>query len=249
MASNADPAGNAAPNVPPPAAPIPPSGGAPSSKPTDGSAKAPITQAPGKPEKQGKRSYYWWKQLPRFFGFNELNENWQLLDPNELNALLATVDAEAAEKIRRDVEVLDHEVLRLFRRLDHEAAKQQNRYRRIQLEYALLALTATVLGSIMALTLESAPWLTPILGIGETAVALFTAFIVALTSDEPPQQLWLQNRLRAEFLRREYFRYLMRLAPYDNIPDDFDRETLLAKRAADINRGFFPELPQPNQQQ
>ncbi|NOG51295.1 MAG: hypothetical protein HND48_19125 [Chloroflexi bacterium] len=52
-----------------------------------------------------------------------------------------------------------------------------------------------------------------------------------------------RDRLKAEHLRREYFRYLMRLEPYDGIEDRFDRETLLAKRAADINRGFFPESP------
>jgi hypothetical protein len=97
----------------------------------------------------------------------------------------------------------------------------------------------------MALTLESNPGLTPFLGFTETFIALLTTFIVTVTSDEPPQQLWLQNRLRAEVLRREYFRYLMRLKPYDAIEDEFDRETLLAKRAADINRGFFPDQPQP----
>jgi hypothetical protein len=39
----------------------------------------------------------------------------------------------------------------------------------------------------------------------------------------------------------------MRLSPYDNIADDFDRESLLAKRAADINRGFFPDQPQSSE--
>lgn len=234
MSSNPAPAGD-------PISSMPPNPGVearvPASEKKEG---APITQSPSR-----QRSWLpaWWRQLPRFFGFNPFREDFQLLDQKQLAELLANCDPVAASRIQRDIEVLDHEVLRLFRRLDYEAARQQNRYRRVQLEFAFLALFATVLGSIMALTLESNPWLTPYLGLGETVIALLTAFIVALTSDEPPQQLWLQNRLRAEFLRREYFRYLMRLAPYDTISDDFDRETLLAKRAADINRGFFPEQP------
>ena len=186
----------------------------------------------------------WFKYLPKL-RFNEFDESpaFQLLPEDELNAMLATCTPEAAQSILPDLHVLDKEVLRLFRRLDYEAARQQNRYRRSQLMYALLALAATIVGSVMALTLESAPGLTPWLGGIETIIAGLTSFIAALTADEPPQQLWLQNRLKAEHLRREYFRYLMRLEPYDGIEDRFDRETLLAKRAADINRGFFPESP------
>ncbi|MBK8137877.1 MAG: DUF4231 domain-containing protein [Chloroflexi bacterium] len=235
MSSNSAPSGDPTPSVPPnPVQEARP--------PATGGGPAPISQSPNK-----YRTWLpaWWRQLPRFFGFNEFRNDFELLDPRQLKELLASCDAVVAARIERDIEVLDHEVLRLFRRLDHEAAKQQNRYRRVQLEFALLALVATVLGSIMALTLETTPSLTPWLGLAETVIALLTSFIVALTSDEPPQQLWLQNRLRAEFLRREYFRYLMRLMPYDGLDDDFDRESLLAKRAADINRGFFPELPQP----
>lgn len=208
-------------------------------------SQAPVTQAPQKNVSPWVPA--WWRQLPRFRSFNKFDDSFQLLNPGQLETMLRNVEPEIADRIRRDIEVLDHEVLRLFRRLDYEAARQQNRFRRVQLEYAFLALVATILGSIMALTLESNPHLTPVLGFGETAVALLTAFIVTITSDEPPQQLWLQNRLRAEHLRREYFRYLMRLAPYDAITDDFDRESLLAKRAADINRGFFPELAAPTE--
>ena len=207
--------------------------------------QTPVSQAP----KQNVSPWIpaWWRQLPYFFRFNKFDDTFQLLNPQQLEGLLKDVEPEVAGRIRRDIEVLEHEVLRLFRRLDYEAARQQNRYRRVQLEYAFLALVATILGSIMALTLESNPGFTPVLGFAETGIALLTAFILTITSDEPPQQLWLQNRLRAEHLRREYFRYLMRLSPYDTIADDFDRESLLAKRAADINRGFFPEQSQPSE--
>ena len=60
----------------------------------------------------------------------------------------------------------------------------------------------------------------------------------AALRDADATRAWLVTTLR-----REYFRYLMRLEPYDGVEDRFDRETLLAKRAADINRGFFPESP------
>lgn len=240
MSSNPTPSspGGSPPVVTPPSAtptPVPPSA----------ANNQAISQAPER--SVGAWVPAWWRQLPFFLRFNKFDDSFQLLDPQQLNSMLTEVEPDVAARIRRDLEVLDHEVLRLFRRLDYEAAHQQNRYRRVQLEYAFLALVATILGSIMALTLESNPDLTPVLGFGETTVALLTAFIVTLTSDEPPQQLWLQNRLRAEHLRREYFRYLMHLTPYTGITDDFDRETLLAKRAADINRGFFPEQSHPNE--
>jgi hypothetical protein len=201
----------------------------------------PVSQAPEKRVRPWVPA--WWRQLPAFGRFNPFDDKFQLIEPKQLQAMLAEADPAAAARMRHDLDVLEHEVLRLFRRLDYEAARQQNRFRRVQIQYAFLALVATILGSIMALTLESHPQWTPVLGFAETFVALFTAFIVTVTSDEPPQQLWLQNRLRAEHLRREYFRYLMRLKPYDAIADQFDRETLLAKRAADINRGFFPDQP------
>lgn len=241
MASNPPPIDQPG-EVPPPPVPEAPTPrpATPPQKPPRYEPPEPITQ-----DKRVQREWVpeWFKQLPRF-RFNSYNDTFQLLPAEELNAMLASCTPQAAQAILDDLAVLDQEVLRLFRRVDYEAARQQNRYRRAQLLYAVLALAATVVGSIMALTLESRPDLTPWLGGLETIIAGMTSFIAAITSDEPPQQLWLQNRLKAEHLRREYFRYLMRLEPYDGITDRFDRETLLAKRAADINRGFFPETPQ-----
>ncbi|NOG51296.1 MAG: hypothetical protein HND48_19130 [Chloroflexi bacterium] len=89
------------------------------------SRRRPARRASGFPE--------WFKYLPKL-RFNEFDESpaFQLLPEDELNAMLATCTPEATQSILEDLNVLDKEVLRLFRRLDYEAARQQNRYRRSQ---------------------------------------------------------------------------------------------------------------------
>lgn len=200
----------------------------------------PITQ-----DRSPARSWVplWLRQFP-VFRFQPFEPTFQLLNAAQLDKILAKSDPAARAKVKRDVEYLEHEVLRLFRERDYEASFHQNRYRLFQLAYMVLALAATIVGSMLALSLESAPHLTPILGAIEAIIAGFTTFFATLSTDEPPQQLWLQNRLRAEFLRREYFRYLMNLAPYSDL-SEFDREQELAYRAANINRGVFPEPQTP----
>lgn len=202
----------------------------------------PISQ---QPKKKPGRTWkpLWFQQLP-VLNFNPPPEKFELLDPEQLKALLKDADPAAREKIMRDIRYLDHQVLRLFRDRDYKASLHQNRYRMFQLAYMLLALLATIVGSFLALSLQSSPALTPYLGALEAILAGVTTFFATLSTDEPPQQLWLQNRLRAEFLRREYFRYLMNLEPYTSL-GDFDREQRLAYRAADINRGVFPENNSP----
>ena len=50
----------------------------------------------------------------------------------------------------------------------------------------------------------------------------------------------MSNRRRAEQLRREYFRFLTRMPPYDEVTG-YRRRMLLSKRVADINRGMHPD--------
>lgn len=197
--------------------------------------QAPVTQ-----EKRHFRDGWpiWLRQMPRL-KFNPPNDKFELIDPGKLEAFLKTVDTEAAQRIRADIQHLDYELLRLFRRRDYEAKLHQNRYRLYQLAYIALAAFATLIGALLALSLNARPELVPWLAFAETVVALMTAYLATISGREPPLPLWMSNRRRAEYLRREYFRYLMNLAPYDEV-HGYEREMLLSRRAADINRGSRP---------
>jgi hypothetical protein len=205
------------------------------SKETSQPQEAPITQ-----ERRGFREGWpvWLRQMPRL-KFPPMSEDFQLIAPDKLEAFLQTVDAEAAERIRSDIKHMEYELLRLFRRRDYEAKLHQNRYRLYQLGYTALATLAMLIGSVLALSLNSWPAMVPWLAFAETVVALMTTFLATISGREPPQTLWLTNRRRAEYLRREYFRYLMNLSPYDAVRG-YEREMLLSRRAADINRGSRP---------
>jgi hypothetical protein len=153
-----------------------------------------------------------------------------------LNAFLQETNASptTSQRIYDDMKHLDHELLRLFRERDYEASYHQNRYRLFQLMYIILATVATIIGAFLALMLESNPDVVPVLGLLETIIALFTTYIATISGRQPPLPLWLENRRKAEGLRREYFRYLMNVPPYDGL-DTVRRRLLLSSRAARIN--------------
>ena len=206
-----------------------------------GPAPSPHMEA-GQPRSQGKlaRAYWptWAKQLP-YTRLPPANPNFQLIDPNELEAALQGADPAEVKRIKDDIAFMDHELLRLFRQQDREAAVQQNRYRLYQIGYILLSALATLIGSLQALTLAGQRELMPWFAFGETVVALCATFLATISGREPPLALYLNSRRRAESLRREYFRYLMNLPPYDSVAGA-QRRMLLSSRAADVNRGVFP---------
>lgn len=194
--------------------------------------KAPITQA-----KRDFRKNWpeWMRQLPQI-RFPEPNENFQLIDSERLAAQVSQVDAEARKRLEDDLQYLDRELLRLFRERDYQAKFQQNRYRTYQIAYMLLATAATLAGSLLAVSLRSAPNTAPLWGFIETLIALLATFLAALSSRDAPLPKWIENRRIAEQLRREYYRYLMDLPPYDLL-EGYNRRKTLSLRAAQINRG------------
>lgn len=209
---------------------------------TPNSAATPKSPAPGSEAKtQGEKNFRqnwpdWAKQLPRVKFTAEPDPNFQLIDRAEMRQLLKDADPEAVRRLEEDMEFIDHELMRLFRQRDFEAAREQNRYRLYQLGFMALATVATVIGSFQALALNSITNLVPYLAFAETVVALLTTYLASISGREPPLPLWLQSRRRAEQMRREYFRFLMNIPPYDEV-DGYERRVLLSKRAADINRG------------
>jgi hypothetical protein len=181
----------------------------------------------------------WLQRMPQY-NFPPPNEDFQLIDRDQLKQVLTGVDEEIVAGIEADIKHMDYELLRLFRKLDYEAKYQQNRYFLYQIAYMVLAFAATLIGSTLALALDAKPGLVPWLAFAETVVALLTTYLATLSGREPPMPLWVSNRRRAEAMRREYFRYLLNLPPYDEVTG-YQREMQLSRRAADINRGFFGE--------
>jgi hypothetical protein len=181
----------------------------------------------------------WVKQLPQW-RFPPPKEEFELIKTAELEKVLADAEPQARQQIMEDIHFLDHELLRLFRERDYNASRQQNRYRLLQLGYMVLAALAALVGSFQALTLIDNPQATAIFAFIETVVAALVTFLATISGRESPMNQWLLNRRRAEYLRREYFRYLLNLPPY-NALSGYQRRMELSERAANINRGFFPD--------
>lgn len=205
-----------------------------------GSSSSSATPAKTEPKSQGQKNFRarypeWARQLPRV-KFPEFTGTFELIDRAEMREILKGADTDAIRRLEEDMTFLEHELIRLFRDRDYQAAREQNRYRLYQLGFMALATIATMLGSLQALSLNSATYLVPYLAFAETVVALLTTYLASISGREPPLPQWLQNRRRAEQMRREYFRFLMNMPPYDEI-EGYERRLLLSKRAADINRG------------
>lgn len=188
----------------------------------------------------------WVRQLPQIRFPDVPNEKFELIDPKELESIIAASNAspEVVARFKSDLEFLDRELLRLFRQRDFDAKYQQNRYRAYQIGYMVLATLATLTGSFLAVSLNSRPDWVPFLGFVETIIAVMTTFLATISANEPALPLWLENRRKAEQMRREYFRFLMDLAPYGGL-DEYDRRRRLSVRVANINRGVLDDNVEP----
>jgi hypothetical protein len=183
----------------------------------------------------------WAKQLP-YFRLPPARQDFSLVDRVQLRRILEGTDPQVIADIEKDLDVLERDLMHFFIKRDTEASAQQNRYRLYQIGYIFLAMLATIIGSLMVLALNQNPprWV-PVLGFGETLVALLATFLSNIsTRGESPFTGWLDSRRRAESLRREFFRYLMVLPPYDAV-EGYKRRMLLAERAALVNQGKFPD--------
>ncbi len=149
--------------------------------------------------------------------------------------------AAAFQRVQDDIEFMKHNLLRLQRVRDHDAKKNQNNYRLYQILFLGLAAVAAALGSLQALSLSSGDrQQLAIFAFLETLVALAAVFLATISGREPPLPRWLDSRRKAEQLRREYFRFLLNMAPYED-NNDVKRRMSLSERAANINRGVYPD--------
>lgn len=189
----------------------------------------------------------WMQEFPYFMRVpREPDPTHQLIKPHELAGLLTAhgilPESQAAERLNKDIAFLEIELLRLYRTRDHNAKLQQKRYRANQIGYTILAMLAAIFGSFQALALAAAPGWMPWIAFGETVIALMAVFLANISGQESPLPLWLSDRRRAEHMRREYFHFLLNLPPYSGL-SDIERRKALSRRAADVNRGVYPDEP------
>lgn len=193
-------------------------------------------------EESRSRLPVWMREMPRLRVSKEPVSAFQLIDRGQLRQLVTekNLDKEAVTRIESDLEFLEYELLRLFSDRDHKANLQQNRHRLYTVQYITLGVLAVCVGALIAVAVATNPPLVPYLAVFSTLLALVMTFLGTISGREPPVEQWYVNRRRAEMLRREYFRFLMRLPPYQD-GDDFQIKRTLSQRAADINRGLEVE--------
>ncbi|MBK8031369.1 MAG: DUF4231 domain-containing protein [Chloroflexi bacterium] len=164
---------------------------------------------PKTPANNRRRGGVLLQEMPYWRGFPPMDETFQLVSKEELRDYLRDEDPVAVREMESDVDFLEFELMRLFRERDYAAKLQQNRYRLYVIIFLLLAAFAAVFAVIiLALLILMQLQLIPFVALFETIVALLGIFLTTISGREPPLQLWLSYRRRAEQLRREYFRYL-----------------------------------------
>jgi hypothetical protein len=210
-------------------------------------AEIPAAEKASQPKSQEKADFRarwpsWMKQLPRTDFPDSPKADFQLIDRQEMHKLLEQkgASAESIKRLDEDLDFMNHELLRLFKERDYKASQQQNLYRLYQIGFMTLAAIATLIGAFQALALNDNPNVVPLLALFETIIALMTTYLATISGREAPLPQWLANRRRAEYLRREYFRFIMDMPPYD-VTSGYERRLLLSARAANISRGVYPD--------
>jgi hypothetical protein len=131
-----------------------------------------------------------------------------------------------------DFEVIDRELTPAFEECDVAALRHQYRYRRQQVFILLGSALVAGLGGLQA-ALSDQRWpgvLLMVLGIVLAASSRFAKEQTSLNH-------YLTERLKAERLRSQYFRYLSRTGKYA----DDDREFVLRRAVIAIQRGKEPQ--------
>ncbi len=129
-----------------------------------------------------------------------------------------------------DFKVLEQEVMEEFRDLDTKAQRGQNQFRLEQVILILGGVLVTALGAgqvTFAAILHNS--LAP--GLAEAVLAAALAGFARYAGSSKSQETYFSNRLKAEALRGEYFRFLGRLDLY---ADGEPRQQHLRQRVVEI---------------
>lgn len=186
----------------------------------------------------------WVTQMPFKNIPKEPDQSFQLINDKMLETIKEEydLDDESINNIKADRAFMENELMRYFRELDVDAKVKQNEYRKYQIRILMLASAATLVGSLQAISVNAAPYLR-FFGMVEALIALFTVFVIQTRGTDATLPGWLSARKKAEQLRREYFRYMMRLPPYDQDLKVYDLKLRLSSRAAEIYNDKDPEEP------
>jgi len=191
-----------------------------------------------------KRMPAWMKQLPERNIPTTPDPTFQLINDKMLDNIqrIHQLDATSIQRIKDDRKFMETELMRYFRELDADAKVKQNNYRLYQIRILVLATIATLVGSLQAVSLDNESALR-FFGLLEGIVALFAVFIIQTRGTDSTLPGWLTARKKAEQLRREYFRFMLRLPPYDREMQVYDLKLKLSSRAAEIYNDQDPEEP------
>jgi hypothetical protein len=155
------------------------------------------------------------RRLPRLFGTVSS-------DP-----IVQPAHREEFSDLEPDFAFLDEHLAPAFERHDQEALRAQNRFRRQQLTLILGGASTTVLGSLHASLGSGWRWA----AFAEAIVAGLLVIVVLIAQRTHAQRRYLENRLRAEKLRGEFFLFVARVGTYS---DDATRGDVLEERVAEL---------------
>ena len=200
---------------------------------------------PSDPTSKSRRRF----RLRNITMFKDLPYIWKYAPPSypliqePLDELLKGVDKSLADQVREDMQMLQPRLFKYFTELDRDALIAQNQYRRTQVGYIILAALATLLGALQGLAYSGdSNDLLAIFAFSETVVALLAVLLAQVGHSREALDTWITKRRSAEGLRREFFRFLMYLDPYD-YKDEVERYELLNQRVSDLYGGQLADDP------
>lgn len=162
-------------------------------------------------------------RFPRFFWRPDMDSPWDEDWPIVSAEQLAEYPA-----LRKDLEVWSNYLEYRYRRLNHASMIFQNRYWRRNVALIIGSFVATCLGVLQTAMGASVGWLA-VLQASFTALLAQLAVLIRLGQ---VQQKFRTNRLKAEWIKSEYYLFLARTGDYASD----DRMTKLQQSISDIER-------------
>ncbi len=147
--------------------------------------------------------------------------------PDALRQLVDLEDQKRYPALAKDFAFLSDNLLDAFRRCDNEALRLQNSFYLVNVLVLFGSVIATILGVVQAANIGAGF----ALGLAETVLAAVLGGSIVVATAKSTQRGYYTNRLKAERLRSEYFRYLARHGPY---ADENSREQAIKDRVLAI---------------
>jgi Protein of unknown function (DUF4231) len=151
--------------------------------------------------------------------------------PRESRPVLSADVARQYPELKGDLATLEQELAPQLKELDLEALRNQHGFRLGQVLLIFGGLIATVLGAVQAAQ-HHAAWA----GITEAIILAVLGAVFRLVGDLNLKENYLDQRLKAERLRAEFFFFLGRTGQYGTLDSEAARR-LLRQRTTKIKAG------------